>query len=183
MTKEIKINNKMFVLLVDNNIDNFTVAELYSQYLALGLSKKDGKDRQFLYRQLFSLEDRGLLKKVGKSYSREMVYTQTALFQSSVILPKKGPYQRLLPAKSELMAQLPSIDDLKQELLQAYSRFTLSKDESIQYKQLMTQYPSMSQHFNSHYQRSRDNAFSLLAKINVLKKFIQEYPRHDQSAP
>ena len=179
MTKELKINNKMYVLLVDNNIDNFTVDELYSQYLALGLSKKDGKDRQFLYRQLFSLEDRGLLSKQGESYSRQMTYSKTALFQSSTLLPKKGPYQPSLP-KKELMTQLPPLANLKQELVQTYTRFALSRDESKEYKRLLIQYPGMTQHFKEHYQQSRENAFSLLAKINALKTFIQEHPSNDQ---
>ena len=179
MTKELKINNKMYVLLVDNNIDNFTVAELHTQYLALRLSKKDGKDRQFLYRQLFGLEDRGLLCKQGDSYSRQMTYSKTMLFQSSTLLPKKGPYQPSLP-KKELMSQLPPLANLKQELVQTYTRFALSRDESKEYKRLLIQYPGMTQHFKEHYQQSRDNAFSLLAKINALKTFIQEYPSNDQ---
>ncbi len=177
--KEIKINNKMYVLLVDNNIDNFTVAELHSQYLRLGLSKKDGKDRQFLYRQLFSLEDRGLLSKQGESYSRQMTYSKTVLFQSSTLLPKKGPYQPSLPEK-ELLSQLPPLATLKRELVQTYTRFALCRDESKEYKRLMIQYPSMTQYFKEHYQQSHENAFSLMAKINALKTFIQEYPSNDQ---
>lgn len=180
MSHELRINRKMYILLVDKSIDNFTVSEVEKSFKALGLSKGDGKDRQFIYRQLFSLEERGLLQKKGDSYSRKILYNKTPLFLSSTIKPKGGA---LLLDQKGAEKSLPPLKHFKDELVQTYAQFTLSKDEAKEYKRLATQYPSLTQHIQEHYQQSRTNTFALLAKINVLKTFIQEYAKNDQSYP
>lgn len=176
MEKVFKLNNKIYALLTDFEMNGFTMLELCEKYQASGMSTSNNKqDRQFLYRQLFALESKGLLVKQGTSYSREIRYSKTTLFEESKIIPKNPDLSVINNNTHKL--QLPPLLDLKKTLMQYQLKFVSTLGESEEYQKMLEEFPSMSPHIKDHYYQTRESSTKYLGKINALKKIIQGYPR------
>ena len=169
-----KINNKMHHLLIELNIDSFTVHQLRVHYHQCGFSSEDNKrDRQFLYRQLFMLEAKGLLEKRGANHSRSITYHKSSLFKASTITPNKSSK---LEKASRDKRSLPKLEDLKSSLQQYQMKFVSSLSESEEYLKVIEQFPKMSAQIKPSYYQTRENSTRYLGKINALKRIIEAYP-------
>ena len=174
MEQEFKLNNKIYALLVNCQLDDFTVNELCGKFHQLGFSSASAsKDRQFLYRQLFALEDKQLLLKEGTSYSREIRYKKTPLFNSAIISPK-SPDAPIVGSPVSTF-RLPSVSELKERLVEYQIKFISSLGESEEYQKMLSQFPEMAIHIQDQYQQCRENSTRYLGKINAINKIIQSY--------
>lgn len=160
----------MYVLLIDEEMNNFTVKQLRAKFHTLGLTTgKNKQDRQFLYRQLFMLEGKGLLTKQGESYSREIRYQKTDLFNSSII-SNKNPYVSVVAPIS-----IPKLDELKEKLTEYQIKFVSCLGEAEEYQNMLEKFPGMSRDIQMHYEQTRENSTKYLGRINALKKIIEGY--------
>ena len=174
MEQALKLNNKIYSLLISSEMNNFTMKEFQAQFYQLGLSSGcHKKDRKFLYRQLFMLEDKRLLEKKGSSYSRDIRYQKTPLFNQKAIVPK-NPDLPIVGEKNQAI-KLPNVPELRRLLAEYQIKFVASLGESEEYQKMLNEFPAMSIYIKDQYYQTRENSTKYLGKINAIKKIIQRY--------
>lgn len=171
MEKIHKLNNKMYFLLVEKALNQFTMQELRLVYCQYGLSSGNGnKDREFLYRQLFMLEEKGLLTKEGDEYARNIRYSKSDTFSEAQILPKNPETLReYFPEPSK---QLPEISELKVRLHEYQVKFAATLGQTEEYRRLLIKFPHLREEFTQDYRQTRDDSSRYSGKIQVLRKVI-----------
>ena len=164
----------MYFLLVKKNLDEFTVMELREKFHQYGLSSANQKkDRQFLYRQLFTLESKGLLKKEGINNSRAIRYSKTKLFFDTDIIPKTIDCPDISVIRQG--KSMPKIDELKSTLNQYQIKLVTSLGESEEYQRIIKEFPDIDDQIRKSYYDTRELSGKYLGKINALKKIIKRY--------
>jgi hypothetical protein len=90
MKLEISLNELMYNLLINLDINGFSTVELrHVAYEKLHCQLDTEELRQQIYRQVYLLTERGLLRKEGQKASRNIRYYKTVLFSEVCFIPKK----------------------------------------------------------------------------------------------
>ena len=165
----LKLNDTMKSLLVDNELDNFTMQQIRQTYEQMFASHKSSSDiRKYLYRQLYRLKGEGFIQTSGEENTRSLVYSKTDKFKELTV---PNHYNGLIEAKPDELA------NLKNSLIQCEVDLTASIVESQEYTKYIQANPHHETLIHPKLEASRVQSSSLLGKVNALKGIIEAVSR------
>ncbi len=174
MTKEIKLNENIYHLLVEKNFNHFTITSLRNTLQAISDVYKDPDEvRRFVYRQVIRLVNKGLLIRDNNPSPKKAQYSKTSLFKAS-IFTKVVKSSSLEFTKSK---EDTDIDYFQSELGQ---KKTLYEEESLmiaseieEYIWLNDKYPNNREIIISFLKEKQLRLLSLKGKLAALNN-VQE---------
>lgn len=170
----IKINEKMYSLLVEQQLNNFSVIALRDTYLASDLGETCPIEaRKFVYRQILRLQEKGLLSKQEGESTRDATYSKTKLFNSTQI------YSKSCNNVSDIASILPKQRDsaitfLQKELQQYQVDLSSGLAESEEYKRLAKMLPELKPQLETCFVRSREKCSKLLGQITAIETLLSD---------
>ncbi|WP_274064386.1 hypothetical protein [Vibrio parahaemolyticus] len=172
MKKVTRINPDMFNLLIEKEMDNFSVIEARDALLN-SLSTFPSRDhaRKYIYKQLLSFEEKGWLSVTGAH--RDKRYHQTNDFKELVIEPRT-PSKRKATDDS-ITGQIPdsSLNTLEQEKKQHEGELAITLGEIEEYQSLLMRFPNNKQDIQPLFNSARERSAKLLGRINALTNWMQ----------
>ena len=154
MTKEIKLNENIYHLLVEKNFNHFTITSLRNTLQVISDAYKDPDEvRRFVYRQVIRLVNKGLLIRDNNPSPKKAQYSKTSLFKAS-IFTKVVKSSSLEFTKSK---EDTDIDYFQSELGQ---KKTLYEEESLMIASEIEEYIWL----NDKYPNNREIIVGLLKK-------------------
>ncbi|HAS8623081.1 TPA: phage tail tape measure protein, partial [Vibrio vulnificus] len=94
MTNKTELNEYIYTLLIEKELDGLTVPRLRDELLKITGEFKDIVEaRKFLYRHLLQLEQKGLLQTKGQG--RKKTYHKSELFKTTEFKSKKRKPQKV----------------------------------------------------------------------------------------
>lgn len=167
--KTIKIDAKLFSILENESINNFTILELRDAIYSLVKTESKEIIRMNIYRQIQPLVKQGLLVKNGHKHSKNITYQKTAKFYESQFLLSKSD---TIAYANRLIPQNQIIDELKQRLEASEVALFCSMGESEEYQVLSETYPELKKQLTSRYKSSQKQMSKLQGQIKALQNLI-----------
>lgn len=175
----IRLDADMSSILSPAEFDNFTVLEMRDAYAALpahfGMDKT--KAQRIVYRQIYRLKNKGLLRRTEASTKRNIRYVKTELFFSSEILPRSSNEEIETAATSKLETDKSRhlfVKHLLEKLQQYKLELLTSMGESDEYKALYSEYPHLKSQLQESYNIARDNCSKLLGRVKAIETLIEQ---------
>jgi hypothetical protein len=165
-----KINKLMHKLLIENEIDGFTVTELRDHSLKLAVLTTDSVEaRKRIYRQILSFEAKEWLSYEGTGRNKR--YYVTEKFKAIASVPPRERH----PVPKEAVAQDYSILEEERNSYQGELEIILGEVE--EYQSLQSRFPELSTVIGSQLERARERSAKLLGKVNALTAAINALSR------
>lgn len=140
-TLPVKLNASLYKILVESQLDSFSVLELRDRFLStttLYQSKEEA--RRYVYRNILRLERLKLIKRTYLSISKKPIYKKEGKF-SEVIWSVTGEPKASLTGKSLSDDRVCSL--LEQRLEECQSRYLSYQNEYETYKNLTYDFPML----------------------------------------
>lgn len=186
------LSPEFYSVLIEGNLNNFTVMELRDAIIRECKDETDMTLRDYhkrAYRVVLRLLTAGLLEK-SKDISEFARYKKTPLFVASVFKQRvtvyrgpKQPRQPKQPTQVEhgapsLPVKDPCIRDELDQLVKTYQVDLLSSiGESEEYLRLHQTYPQLKAKLEPHYLKSRDVSSKILGKIRAIESVLAGMPK------
>ncbi|EGR3453987.1 hypothetical protein CGH61_18910 [Vibrio parahaemolyticus] len=169
MKKVLKMNPHMFNLLIEREMDNFSVVEIRDALMECAPIFEDKEQaRKYVYRQLLSFERKGWLASTGSR--RDKRYLLTKKFHSQSFEPRKSSKEKTISARSEEIEN--TIGVLNQEKTQYEGELSIVLSELEEYQSLLVRFPSNTVILKPMFDATKDRTAKLLGKINALTNCI-----------
>lgn len=166
MTRSYKINAVMYKLLIEKEMDDFSVLELRDASLLIEGAKLNLEEaRKVIYRQILRFEKNNWLQSEG--VGRKKRYFQTDLFRSINVKQKA--------VRKELLSSLNSTPDysvLRHERNEYKAELEIVLGEIEEYQSLNRRFPELEQRLKPLLQQAREHSAHLLGKVNVLTNVL-----------
>tara|TARA_R110001599_G_scaffold343413_2_gene565993 strand:+ start:2015 stop:2536 length:522 start_codon:yes stop_codon:yes gene_type:complete len=157
-----KLNAKIHVLIVENELDNFTLLEIRKAHeKAFDDIPSASEVRKFLYRQIYRLVKEGLLVKNGLHNSQNITYSKTPLFMDK--------FQSTSTAESKNHNVDCSITAIEQKLVSYKVDLSASIAESEEYQQFSKENPHLGSVIYEKLQSSRERSSRLLGQVKAME--------------
>jgi hypothetical protein len=171
MTKDSKnINNNMFKLLIEKEMDNFSVVELRDALVQQTEGKySQDEARKYVYRQILAYVKKGWL--TSKGQNRLKLYLKTDSFKSLSFSSSNTTKTKELTNNKQQMN-----DEIKifvREKSNYTGELEIILGEVEEYQSLMSRFPSMSSSLRPLFEVTKDRSARLLGKINALSNVIK----------
>jgi|GEM_PF-3195954 len=158
----LKLNETMKILLVENELNNFSMIEIRDAYQkAFPSDKSSGEIRKYLYRQLYRLKTEGYLKTEGDENSQNIVYSKTDLFE---LVEQTSTVKHTKKSRE--------IINLESDLIQLEVDLSASIAEAEEYNKYISLYPHHKSLIMPRLKATREKSSSLLGKVAAAKGFI-----------
>ncbi|GFK55884.1 hypothetical protein [Vibrio cholerae] len=170
MSHSQKINAFMHNLLIENEMDNFSLVEIKDALLDIEEFASTGQDaHKFVYRQVWGLEKKGWLNSDG--IGREKRYMQTDLFKGLNLV------SRPMPVKVNQVSDAPRAQQDKYNILinernECEGELEIILGEIEEYRSLNQRFPELSLQITPLLKNARERSALLLGKINVLTNVL-----------
>jgi hypothetical protein len=178
----VRLDAELSTILSPAEFDNFTVLELRDAYVALpanvGMDKT--KAQRIVYRQVYRLKNKGLLRRADASKKRNICYEKTELFFSTEILPRSSNEEIKPTAASKVETDKGRhlfVKNLVEKLRQYKLELLTSMGESDEYKALYSEYPHLKGQLQESYNTARDNCSKLLGRVKAIETLIEQQKR------
>ncbi len=172
MSNVVSLNAFVYKLLIENDLNNFTVTEIRNSLLKVSSEFTDeGEARRFIYRQLVKLVDKKLLIKVKKDNTKTLIYSKTALFNDSHFVSKA---KRITKAKKNVIPVKENnfIEALSKEKRAHETDLAVVLCEVEEYKELIHRFPKQVNYLKSLHLDARNRSVQLLGKINAVGRIL-----------
>lgn len=172
MKKVTRINPHIFNLLIEKEMDNFSVTEARDALLN-STSTFPSKDdaRKYVYKQLLSFEEKGWLSVIGTR--RDKRYHQTNEFKALTIEPRSGRKRKAKVDSTDVQIPECSLNALEQEKKQHEGELAITLGEIEEYQSLFTRFPNNKQDMQPLFNAARERSAKLLGRINALTNWMQ----------
>ncbi|MCS0267269.1 hypothetical protein NDJ22_19835 [Vibrio alginolyticus] len=179
MKKVTRINPYMFNLLIEREMDNFSVIEARDVLCDGGepFSSKE-KARKYIYKQLLSYEKKGWLSALGAR--RDKRYQITNDFKLLTTKPKPLKTRKTEADFTTIQASDTSITVLEKEKKQHEGELAITLGEIEEYKSLLMRFPNSKQDMLPLFNGARERSAKLLGRINALTNWIKVIQGNDQ---
>jgi hypothetical protein len=172
---KIVLDAGLISILGRSDFDNFTVLGLRDLYIASSsvsaISKVEA--RRFVYRNLLSLLNKGLLTRIDAEDKRKTKYLKTDKFHES-IYASDDQSNSVNESDNQSRSDRGLLKKLT-EKLQRYKSEMLSRvGESEEYKSLYSEFPQMKEMLQERYNRARDESSKLLGHVKALEALIEQ---------
>lgn len=169
MKKVLKMNPYMFNLLIEREMDNFSVVEIRDALMECAQIFEDKEQaRKYVYRQLLSFERKGWLASTGSR--RDKRYLLTKKFHSQSFVPRKSSKEKSIPARSEEIEN--TIGVLNQEKTQYEGELSIVLSELEEYQSLLVRFPRSTMTLMPMFDATKKRSEKLMGKINALANWI-----------
>ena len=174
-----KINEKIYVLLSELGMDEFTVLELRDAYLSHNRDQVCKKEaRKFVYRQITSLQQKGLLQKQEGSTTRNTTYIKTELFRESTIMSLSSAGEQNTLHEVPKGSDVGSVVSFLQAELQQYQvDLSSSIAESEEYQRLHEKLPCLKPQLEIYFMQTRERCSRLLGQVTAIETILTDYQR------
>lgn len=170
MKLEIPLNELMYNLLINLELDGFSTVELrHIAYEKLHCQLSVDELRQQIYRQVYLLTERGLLRKEGKKASRNIRYYKTTLFSEVCFAPKNRTsipfFESVDKDKTECF-----FSKLQKDKSVCEDEYKVLLSEAEEFQRLLSLYPTKGAILKSLHKDALEQLTELKGKINALTK-------------
>jgi len=175
MKKTKKLSHPIYNLLINQNLDRFTVTQARDA-LQKSIDCFDNANdaRKYVYRQINHLVSNGYLKTVGTG--RAKLYIKTEAFNLgsfSKKMVKKFQCEAIKPEKITQIGDTEKyIETLKKERIQYKSELSVTFAEEQEYSRLMSRFPDKKELLMSVYTQAKERSETTLGKINALTSVL-----------
>ncbi|ANQ29349.1 hypothetical protein BA894_23510 [Vibrio natriegens] len=160
MKRSTKISAMMHKLLIENEMDGFSVIELRDAYLSASDCGMDPDEaRRMVYRQILRFTKNDWLLSEGKGQKKR--YYQTNLFKSHQFHPKTHTAQLRLLSSADYSV-------LNREHSQYKAELEIVLSEIDEYKSLNLRFPELETRLSPLLEQAKERSVKLLGKVNVL---------------
>ncbi|MGF1727820.1 hypothetical protein [Photobacterium nomapromontoriensis] len=169
--KQIKaINPYMYKLLIEKEMDDFSVLEARDELVASDSSLTNlDEARRLVYRHIMSFERRGWLMPSGNGRAKK--YAQSEVFKQLVLQLK--PQQTLLLQDRALAPYPCSLMALAKEKKQHEGELAITLGEVEEYQSLIARFPENHDALLPLFTEAKERSAKLLGKMNALSNAIQ----------
>ncbi|HBC3974427.1 TPA: hypothetical protein KD887_000065 [Vibrio parahaemolyticus] len=170
MNRITKINPHMFNLLIEREMDDFSVTEARDALLESGVlfpSKEDA--RKYVYRQLLSFEGKGWL--LADGLRRDKRYNLTAEFKALAVEPRTFRDKKMKVDSSARLTE-SELNTLLQEKKLHEGELAITLGEIEEYQSLLSRFPSNKKDLQPLYDAAKEHSAKLLGKINALNNYV-----------
>ncbi|GGA85907.1 transcriptional regulator VspR [Neiella marina] len=164
-----KINAIMFKLLIEKEMNNFTVVELRNAALEADLLPQDPNEaRKKIYRQILSFQRKGWLNSTEVDGAKRYVVSDEFLAQS--FASYKAKYQQ---PKANQPIQNEDKKVLGEELSRHKGELEITLGEIEEYQSLLCRFPSLSVSLNKLLHEAQIRSANLLGKVKAVSATIK----------
>ncbi|CAK4068622.1 hypothetical protein [Vibrio sp. 16] len=164
MKETYKIDSVMSKLLIDNEMDGFSVVKLRDEALKLDETSDDiDAERKRIYRQILRFLKKGWLRSQGEGRSK--IYFVTDEFKALQTQPKDNRSR-----KKTINFNGQSI--LREELRQSQGELEIALGEIDEYQSLIDRFPELVISLGEHLSAKRIHSARLLGKVNALSNAL-----------
>ncbi|WP_413479000.1 phage tail tape measure protein [Vibrio hibernica] len=167
MTHQITLNEYIYILLIEKNLNGFTVLNLRDEFLKITDSLDPNEARKYVYRHLLHLERNGFL--LTKGQGRKRTYHHSDKFKSTEFKPKAFISKKTIensPKNSSIYSEL------EKEKHKFEGELAITLEEIDECKALAERLPSHKKSFISLAEAKREISVKYLAKVNVLNQAL-----------
>ncbi|MBU2970010.1 hypothetical protein KO527_11675 [Pseudoalteromonas sp. C2R02] len=170
MSKTIKLNEYIYYLLIEKDLNHFTITTLRDMLQSISnVFEEPIEARRFIYRQVIRLVKQNLLVSDKNPSPKYAKYSKTSLFKASDFVKlQKHPISDSLPLKAISNAKCFEI-----ELAQAEKAHNINilivESEIEEYKRLMDKFPQNRELILPFHDKGQIRLLSLKGKIAALK--------------
>ncbi|NOH97824.1 hypothetical protein [Vibrio sp. 99-70-13A1] len=169
MKRSRKINSVMYELLIERDMDGFSVIELRDASLSIeGGSLDLEESRKVVYRQILRFLKNEWLTCTGKGRGKR--YFKTESFKSISMAPKA-----IIHAKSEVL----NYSVLEDERNHYKGELEITLGEIEEYQSLNRRFPELVQQITPLLNSAKERSANLLGKVNVLTHVLQTLRESD----
>ncbi|MDF2152882.1 hypothetical protein [Vibrio sp. CAU 1672] len=169
MKKTAKLNPYMFKLLIEKEMNNFSVIEIRNALMECDVVFADKEEaRKFVYKQLLSLKNKGWLSTTG--VHRRKRYLVTDNFRACSF---EARAQRKVSSaiKSSVMVS-KTFDIVLKEKKKYEGELAITLGEIEEYQSLAARFPQDKATILPLFDSAKDRSAKLLGKINALSNWI-----------
>ncbi|HIF9216999.1 TPA: hypothetical protein ACX6QF_002503 [Photobacterium damselae] len=161
-----KINTVMYALLVERQMNNFSVLEARDALLNTnGIPKNLDKARRLIYRQILYFENKGWL--TSKGIGRDRRYSQTSKFKELTTQPKQRLQQ--IPLNNLTLQSYAVLDKERKQYL---ADLDIVLGEIDEYQSIIERLPELEQTVLPLYERAKKRSDLLLRKVNIYENIL-----------
>ncbi|WP_261904059.1 hypothetical protein [Vibrio fortis] len=165
-----KINSCMFNLLIEKEMNNFSVIDARDALLSeKGSTLSKGDARKYIYRQILAFVNKGWLSVTGNH--RQKRYNVTSSFRGLSVEPKTRNLAKK-KVRNENVSP-PCIKILIREKKQYEGDLAITLAEIEEYQSLFNRFPKYKQELLPLFERAREHSAKQMGRINALAKWIQ----------
>ncbi|MBF4277512.1 hypothetical protein EAY27_09900 [Vibrio anguillarum] len=170
MNRSQKMNAFMHQLLIEKQMDNFSVVEIRDALLLLeGVDPDPEEARKFIYRQILVLEKKGWLSCEG--IGRQKKYFQTELFRGLDIISRESSSPKVRISQPST-STIDGYSVLMTERGEHQGELEIILGEIEEYQSLSQRFPELSTQITPLLKIARERSALLLGKINVLTNVL-----------
>jgi hypothetical protein len=157
-----KLNTKIHTLLVENELDNFTLLDIRKAHeQSFEGVFNPNEIRKFLYRQIYRLVKEGLLIKDGIHNSQNITYSKSQKFIDT--------FQSAIPEASNKDELNDSLRTIEQKLISYKVDLSASIAESEEYQLFSKNHPHLGSVIYQKLQSSRERSSRLLGQVKAME--------------
>jgi len=167
-----KIHQELFDSLISDRLQEFTVSELKTAYMALPncIHNTDKAAWQFVYRQVLRMEKKGLLGRLPDLQGDKARYRLTADFAngSAHRIDSTIDQGAELPTDPTLRCLKAKLHNYKEEMLSVIG-------ETEEYESICTQLPHMKNAVQTLYNEARERCSKILGRVRALESILSNH--------
>ena len=157
-----KLNTKIHTLIVENELDHFTLLDIRKAYEKAFDDKTNATEvRKYLYRQIYRLVKEGLLAKNGLHNSQNITYSKTLLFMDK--------FHSTSTTESKNHGVDCSISGIENKLVSYKVDLSASIAESEEYQKFSKENPHFGAIIYEKLQSSRERSSRLLGQVKAME--------------
>ncbi len=175
MKRTKKLSHPIYNLLINQNLDRFTVTQARDELQKTNDCFDNGNDaRKYVYRQINHLVSNGYLKTVGNGRARLYIKTEAFNLGSfSKKMVKKFQCEAIKSQKTTQIGQTEEcIETLKKECIQYKSELSVTFAEEQEYRRLMNRFPDKKELLMPIYTQAKERSEMILGKVNALTSVL-----------
>ncbi|EGQ8276863.1 hypothetical protein GT901_20695 [Vibrio parahaemolyticus] len=175
MKRTKKLSHPIYNLLINHNLDRFTVTQA-RDVLQQSIDCFDNANdaRKYVYRQVNRLVSNGYLKTVGNGRAKQYIKTEAFNLSSfSKKMVKKYQCETMVPEKTTQISQNEKyIETLQKERIRYKSELSVTFAEEQEYCRLMSRFPDKKELLMPIYTQAKERSETTLGKINALTSVL-----------
>ncbi|MFT5759752.1 MAG: hypothetical protein ACI9LM_004531 [Alteromonadaceae bacterium] len=173
MTQTIKLNEHIYFLLIEKNLDHFTVTSLRDELLRCSSIYNDPLEARLLvYKQICRLSKKNLLVRDNNRSPMRVIYSKSALFKSTDFVKtiKKHRIDDVTLNTKKVNQETQFNIDLQVIKNRYDAEMVIIKGELAEYQDLMRVYPHKSEAILLLLKDANLHLLSMKGKLAALKK-------------
>ena len=171
MKQATEINEYMFNLLIEKEMDEFSVIEIRDALMKITNEFANADEaRKSIYRQILLFGRKGWLVSTGSGRSKR--YAKSELFLSTKFSPRSTTKIKNVFAEQLIFESKPELATLAKEKKQYEGELAIILGEVEEFQSLIKRFPQNSSFFAPLFSDAKDRSARVLGRINALSKVL-----------